>query len=118
MGKRDLSSHTAASSSRPRIPVAIRLALLLAVCGCTKKDAPKKPTPEAGYIVVQRQSVEIPTLLSGRTSAFESSEVRPQVSGLIRARMFTEGSLVRAGQTLYQIDRASIRRRRRRHRPI
>ena len=104
MGRRDLTSDTVATSSRSRLSAAVGLALLLAVGGCAKKEAPKKPTPEAGYIVVQRQSVEIPTLLSGRTSAYESSEVRPQVSGVIRARMFTEGSLVRAGQTLYQID--------------
>jgi membrane fusion protein (multidrug efflux system) len=48
--------------------------------------------------------VEITTQLAGRTSAFESSDVRPQVSGIIRRRLFTEGELVRAGETLYEID--------------
>ena len=46
----------------------------------------------------------MPTQLAGRTAAFEQSEVRPQVSGVIRSRGFTEGAIVRKGQTLYQID--------------
>jgi membrane fusion protein (multidrug efflux system) len=61
-------------------------------------------TPEAGYVVVQPTTVPIVAELAGRTSPYQVSEVRPQVSGVIRARLFTEGSLVRAGQTLYQID--------------
>ena len=87
---------------------AILIALTLA--GCSKgNDAPKKAPVEAGYVVVKSESVAIPVTLSGRTSAFEMSEVRPQVSGVIRARLFTEGTIVRAGQTLYQID-ASVYR--------
>lgn len=80
-------------------------ALLLVGCGgdsADKKGPP--PTPEAGFVVVAMQSVPLVVELSGRTSAYETSEVRPQVSGVIRARQFTEGSIVRAGQTLYQID--------------
>jgi membrane fusion protein (multidrug efflux system) len=50
--------------------------------------------------------VPIVSELNGRTSAYEVSDVRPQVSGVIRARLFTEGGMVRAGQTLYQIDPA------------
>ncbi|MBU3078732.1 efflux RND transporter periplasmic adaptor subunit [Sphingomonas quercus] len=61
-------------------------------------------TPEAGYVVLKRESVALPIELSGRTSAFESSDVRPQVSGVIKARLFEEGSIVKQGQTLYQID--------------
>lgn len=57
-----------------------------------------------GYVVVQPTSVPVTTELPGRTAAFETSEVRPQVTGLIRRRLFTEGTIVRAGQTLYQID--------------
>ena len=55
-------------------------------------------------MVVREETVALPIVLPGRTAAFEMSEVRPQVSGVIRARLFTEGALVRAGQTLYQID--------------
>lgn len=82
------------------------LSAMLALAGCsasTGKDR-EKPTPEAGYVVVHLQPVDLTTTLAGRTAAFESSEVRPQVSGMIRSRAFTEGSFVHAGQTLYQID--------------
>jgi membrane fusion protein (multidrug efflux system) len=61
-------------------------------------------TPEVGYVVVQPTSVALTTELAGRTVPFAVSEVRPQVSGILQKRLFTEGSLVRAGQTLYQID--------------
>ena len=79
----------------------------LALAGCGKDGSsgkPAQPTPEAGYVVAKKQSVAIVTELTGRTSAFESSEVRPQVSGILKARLFTEGAIVHAGQTLYQID--------------
>ena len=85
---------------------AVALAVMLALAGCSSSNGKdrEKPTPEAGYVVVKVQPVELTTTLAGRTAAFESSEVRPQVSGVIRSRAFTEGSFVRAGQTLYQID--------------
>jgi membrane fusion protein (multidrug efflux system) len=61
------------------------------------------PTP-VGVIVVAEQPVTLTTELPGRTSPFETSDVRPQVDGIIRARLFTEGDYVRAGQPLYRID--------------
>ena len=86
-----------------RVFLICALGALLASCSSgDKKGAP--PTPEAGYVVVQSQSVSLPVTLAGRTAAYEMSEVRPQVSGVIRARQFTEGTIVREGQTLYQID--------------
>jgi membrane fusion protein (multidrug efflux system) len=57
-----------------------------------------------GYVTVQSSSVPIQQDLPGRVTAFQISDVRPQVSGVILQRMFREGSLVRQGQTLYQID--------------
>ena len=78
--------------------------LLLGSCGGGNAQKGPPPPPEAGYVVVRSESVPLVTELSGRTSAYESSEVRPQVSGVIKARLFVEGSVVRAGQTLYQID--------------
>ena len=82
--------------------------LALAVAGCGKKDDDKKkgppPTPEAGVVTLQTQTVPLYIELPGRTAAYEVSEVRPQVSGLITARLFTEGALVKKGQTLYRID--------------
>jgi membrane fusion protein (multidrug efflux system) len=82
--------------------LAIAGAALLSGCGA-RKDAPPPP-PEAGYVVVQAKTVPLMIELPGRTAAFETSDVRPQVSGIIQARLFTEGSIVHKGQTLYQID--------------
>lgn len=61
-------------------------------------------TPEVGYVVVQPTSVALTTELAARTSAYAASEVRPQISGVVQKRLFTEGGYVQAGQTLYQID--------------
>jgi membrane fusion protein, multidrug efflux system len=61
-------------------------------------------TPEVGFVVVQPTSVAITTELAGRTAPFAEAQVRPQVSGVIQQRSFTEGGMVRRGQTLYQID--------------
>jgi membrane fusion protein (multidrug efflux system) len=84
------------------------VALMLLCAGCSRSGADKngadRPPPEVGIVVVQPTSVPLTTEIAGRTSAFAVSEVRPQVSGVIRARQFVEGSVVRAGQTLYQID--------------
>lgn len=81
---------------------------MLAGCGGGASDqqsgAGRQQTPQVGFVVVQPTSVPVVIELSGRTSPFEVSEVRPQVSGVILKRYFTEGSVVRAGQTLYQID--------------
>jgi membrane fusion protein (multidrug efflux system) len=86
--------------------------MALFVAGCGEKKPPAPPTPEAGYVVVQAKPVAMMIELPGRTSAYETSEVRPQVSGVIQARLFTEGSIVHKGDTLYQIDpslyRASV----------
>ena len=81
------------------------LALALALSGCAKKPVKPPPrTPEVGYVVMTPQTVPLPLELAGRTSAFETSEVRLQVTGVIKARRFVEGSLVKQDQTLYEID--------------
>lgn len=84
-------------------PVVVLIALSLSACS-KENGAARKEVAEAGYVIVKSESVEIPVTLAGRTAAFEMSEVRPQVSGVIQAKLFTEGSIVREGQTLYQID--------------
>ena len=58
---------------------------------------------------MKKQSQSLDTTLPGRTSAFLSAEVRPQVSGIVQKRLFTEGSMVKQGQPLYQLDAASLR---------
>jgi len=60
--------------------------------------------PQVSFITVQPGEVQLSTQLPGRTSAFRVAEIRPQASGLIQTRLFTEGSEVKAGQVLYQID--------------
>ena len=57
-------------------------------------------------VAVQAEPVAITTELPGRTSAYLIAEVRPQVSGIIQKRLFTEGADVKAGDVLYQIDPA------------
>jgi membrane fusion protein, multidrug efflux system len=88
----------------------IALMVLLAACGedATKAGpggpgGPQGPTT-VGYVIVQQTSVPVEEDLPARVSAFQISEVRPQVSGVVRRRLFREGSFVRQGQTLYQID--------------
>ncbi|KQM71817.1 MULTISPECIES: efflux RND transporter periplasmic adaptor subunit [unclassified Sphingomonas] len=72
--------------------------------GKGKGGQPGQGTPTVGYVVIQPSSVAMTTELSARTTAFESSDVRPQVTGIIRRRFFTEGTLVQKGQPLYEID--------------
>ena len=85
----------------------ISATLALASCGQGEAEdggrGQRGPT-QVGFVVVQPTSVPVQSSLGGRTVAFESSEVRPQVNGVIRRRNFTEGSYVRQGQPLYQID--------------
>lgn len=97
------------------------LSLTLASCGGGQDEAakgkggpggPGGQPPQVGFVVVQPSDVALVTTLPGRTVAYQSSEVRPQVSGVIQRRFFEEGAIVRRGQPLYQIDpslyRASV----------
>lgn len=96
---------------------ACALATSIALVGCSKDPkqaqqgaaAQKMPPTEVGVIVAQPQSIEQTVELSGRTSAYQISEVRPQTSGVILKRLFTEGSFVREGQPLYEIDAGTNR---------
>ena len=60
-------------------------------------------------VTLAAEPVTLTTELSGRTSPYETSDVRPQVGGIIIGRPFAEGANVRAGQVLYQIDPAPFR---------
>ncbi len=77
------------------------------LCACKgKNEQAAPPPPEVVVMEVGVQEMVLSTELPGRTSAFLVAEVRPQVSGIIQKRMFKEGSVVKAGQILYQIDPA------------
>ena len=75
------------------------------VTGCAHRQG-QAPVPEVAVSVVQTERVTLTTELPGRISAFLVAEVRPQVNGIIQQRTFTEGSDVKAGALLYQIDPA------------
>lgn len=81
----------------------VGIAGALAACGAGA-ERPPPPAPEVGIIEIQPQPHELFIQLSGRVAAFQTSEVRPQVGGIVRTRHFTEGANVRAGQVLYDID--------------
>jgi membrane fusion protein (multidrug efflux system) len=68
--------------------------------------APARRAAEVGVVTVKPQPVTITTELPGRTSSYRVAEVRPQVSGVLLKRLFVEGSEVKEGQPLYQIDPA------------
>jgi len=85
---------------------------LLAVAACDdKKQAGPPPSGpiEVTVVTLAPRPVPLFTELPGRTVAFRMAEVRPQVSGIVLKRMFTEGGDVAAGQQLYQIDPATYR---------
>jgi len=86
--------------------VALSAGLLLGGCDGTGRTQPPPQVPEVAVVTVQSQKVVLTTELPGRTSAFRVANIRPQVNGLIQKRLFTEGSDVKAGDLLYQIDPA------------
>lgn len=83
---------------------------VLTGCGKPPGGPPPAPgTPEVGILAMQAQRVVFSTELPGRTAPFMIAEIRPQVSGIVQKRSFTEGSTVKAGQVLYLIDPATYR---------
>lgn len=82
------------------------LGLSMVACDRQPQAQQQRQVPEVSVVTVQTQKIMEATELPGRTSAFRIAEIRPQVNGLIQKRLFTEGSDVKAGQVLYQIDPA------------
>ncbi|MHC2147444.1 efflux RND transporter periplasmic adaptor subunit [Pseudomonas sp. 210_17 TE3656] len=82
---------------------AVALATLLS--GCKKEEAaPVAHVPQVGVVTLQTQAYTLTSDLPGRTTAYRIAEVRPQVNGIILKRLFKEGTEVKEGQQLYQID--------------
>jgi len=97
-------------SQRARPARSLLAAILLAVTlgACTSAKTPDRapPAPQVSVVTVHRASVPVTTELPGRTSAYLVAQVRARVDGIVLKRDFNEGSEVRAGQRLYQIDPA------------
>jgi membrane fusion protein, multidrug efflux system len=90
----------------------LSVSVLCALVGCKASPAAQPPPRgpgEVGVVTLQTESVTLQTELAGRTAASLSSELRPQVSGIVKARTFEEGARVKAGQVLYEIDPAMYR---------
>ena len=83
-------------------------ALLLAACS-GDAPPPAPPPPEVSVVTVAPSEVAVSDELPGRVLAFRVAEIRPQVGGVIQRRMFEQGTEVRAGQPLFQIDASPFR---------
>jgi membrane fusion protein (multidrug efflux system) len=86
----------------------VLLALLLGACA-RSGPPPAPPPPQVGIVVVHAQPVPLTRNLVGRLSATRSADVRARVAGVLLKRLYTEGSDVKAGQPLFQIDPAPLR---------
>jgi len=86
------------------------VAALLASCGAKEGGAPAgppaMPPPQVGVVTVQPRAVALSTELPGRVEALRVAQVRARVNGVVLKRLFVEGSEVKAGQVLFQIDPA------------
>lgn len=87
--------------------IAGAVVLLLAACG--KDSGGPPPPPEVNIVTLKPRTIAITDQLPGRTTAFRVAEVRPQVTGIVQKRLFSEGTEVKAGDQLFQIDAGSYR---------
>src|SRR3974390_2155762 len=82
---------------------------LVAGCGGSHAAAPSGAfqfKPQVTVVTLRAQPVDLTRELPGRTAPYLVAEVRPQVSGIVKRRLFTEGAYVRAGQPLYEAEDA------------
>jgi membrane fusion protein (multidrug efflux system) len=101
-----LRSHL---SSIALCATSLMFGLLMMSCERRQQASPPPPIPEVAAETIQPRPIVLTTELPGRTSAYRVAEIRPQVNGLLQKRLFTEGSDVKAGQVLYQIDPAPFK---------
>ncbi|ONG58895.1 efflux transporter periplasmic adaptor subunit [Pseudoroseomonas deserti] len=99
---------------RGLVPLGGLLLGALALAGCKEEakaqgQAAAAPPPPVTVVRLAPEAVSLETLLPGRTTAFQTAEIRPQVGGVIREKLYREGETVAAGQTLFQIDPAPYR---------
>ncbi|MBR0705722.1 efflux RND transporter periplasmic adaptor subunit [Bradyrhizobium liaoningense] len=92
---------------RPPIVRAVPLLALLSLAACgeqSQQAGPSQMVPEVGVLTLKPQEAKISTVLPGRVVAYQVSEVRPQVTGILLKRDFVEGAEVKEGDLLYEID--------------
>ena len=94
------------TASQPMAALALSCALLLTACGKEPQGPGQMPPPPVGVVTVSPTSVPIEVELSGRLEPVRTAQVRARVTGVVQKRLFAEGSLVQAGQSLYRIDPA------------
>lgn len=103
--------------TRSRFALLVTALAIAALAGCsrtsveapgTAKAAAAAPEKEVGAVTLKHEPLALSTELPGRTAAPVIAEIRPQVGGILKERLFTEGSQVKAGQVLYQLDPASL----------
>lgn len=88
-------------------PAALVATLALSACGRSEAPPPQMAPAEVAVVTMKQEKVSLTRELPGRTNAYLLSEVRPQVTGIVKQRLFTEGAQVKAGQPLYQLDDAA-----------
>ncbi|KRG83767.1 hemolysin D [Stenotrophomonas daejeonensis] len=98
------------TSIRNRRLVALSLALTVVLAACKGGEAPPQGGPgQVTVVTLKAEPVTLTRELVGRATGYQVAEVRPQVSGIVAKRLFTEGALVTQGQPLYQLDDAAYR---------
>lgn len=112
LGRDPVFSMAHCTPSRRRPPLLAACLIALASAAACKEEAPPQrqmPPPQVTVVTLKTQPVTLTRELPGRTTPFMIAEVRPQVNGIVKKRLFTEGSVVKAGDALYQIDDATYR---------
>ncbi|MGO2132708.1 MAG: efflux RND transporter periplasmic adaptor subunit [Halomonas sp.] len=102
--------HACPRSGRALLIRIMLAALVLTLAACTQESptAPEEAPPvEVVAYTIKSSQVPVSSELTGRVVAAVTAEIRPQAGGIVRKRLFTEGSEVEAGQALYEIDPTS-----------
>jgi membrane fusion protein (multidrug efflux system) len=92
----------------PLRTLALACAITAAVAACSKPQQQTPPPPEVSVIAAQPQTLPLQRELVGRLSAYRSADVRARVAGVLQKRLYTEGTDVKEGQALFQIDPAPL----------